>query len=124
LKYHILLSLREIWWSNSLPIFKCCSFLNTSVNLHLWQIKTIVFLQSCLICAILLCDFPWHFCQTILSELCQWNQASSSHFTKTFKKYFKKTFVTVMFPFQSNVMNHLAIQQEKPEHLRDYSLMR
>jgi hypothetical protein len=49
LEYQNNLELRDIWWSKLSSIFKCCSFFQQPVSIrYLWQLKTVVFLHSCL----------------------------------------------------------------------------
>ncbi len=47
--------LRDIWWSKPSSIFNCCTFFQQLVLIRrLWQLKTVVFLHSCLLHTLLL----------------------------------------------------------------------
>jgi hypothetical protein len=51
-EYQHLLWPRDILWSKFWSMFKSCSFLTPVLIRHLWQLKTVVFLQRCLICSV------------------------------------------------------------------------
>jgi len=53
-EYQHLLFLRDFGWPKFFSIFNCCSFLTPVLVIHLWYLRTVVFLHWCPICAVLL----------------------------------------------------------------------